>query len=152
MSIASDSIWHERRKTAMARALRLLISLALIPAFAAPATQHTSHPHGSMPADAPYWEGLMESMTRMHAAMSSTRPSANADTDFVALMLPHHQAAIDMAKIELTFGKDEQLRRLAQEIVTDQESEIQLMKLWRQQYTCDGKSSRKPCTDQRKEW
>jgi uncharacterized protein (DUF305 family) len=152
MSIAFDSLWHERRKTAMARALRLLISLALIPAFAAPATQHTSHSHGSMPADAPYWEGLMESMTRMHAAMSSTRPSANADTDFVALMLPHHQAAIDMAKIELTFGKDEQLRRLAQEIVTDQESEIQLMKLWRQQFTCDGKSSRKPCTDQRKEW
>jgi uncharacterized protein (DUF305 family) len=151
MSIASDSLWHERRKTAMARALRLLISLALIPAFAAPATQHTSHSHESMPADAPYWEGLMESMTRMHAAMSSTRPSANADTDFVALMLPHHQAAIDMAKIELTFGKDEQLRRLAQEIVTDQESEIQLMKLWRQQYTCDGKSSRKPCTDPRKE-
>jgi len=136
----------------MARALRLLIPFALIPTFAAPATQHTSHPQWSMPADAPYWEGLMESMTRMHAAMSSTRPSANADTDFVALMLPHHQAAIDMAKIELTFGKDEQLRRLAQEIVTDQESEIQLMKLWRQQYTCDGKSSRKPCTDQRKEW
>ena len=52
----------------------------------------------------------------------------------------------------MTFGKDQQLRRLAQEIVTDQESEIQLMKLWRQQYTCDGKSSRKPCTDQRKEW
>ena len=126
----------------MARALRLLMSLALIPAFAAPATQHTSHPQ--MPADAPYWEGLMESMTRMHAAMSSTGPSADPDTDFVALMLPHHQAAIDMAKIELTFGKDEQLRRLAQEIVTDQESEIQLMKLWRQQYTCDGKSSRKP--------
>jgi uncharacterized protein (DUF305 family) len=83
--------------------------------------------------------------------MSSTRPSADADTDFVALMLPHHQAAIDMARIELTFGKDPQLRRLAQEIVTDQESEIQLMKLWRQQHTCDGKSARKPCTDERKE-
>ena len=136
----------------MARALRLLISLALIPAFAAPATQHASHPHGSMPADAPYWEGLMESMTRMHAAMSSTRPSADADADFVSLMLPHHQAAIDMARVELTFGKDPQLRRLAQEIVTDQESEIQLMKLWQQQHTCDGKSARKPCTDQRKEW
>jgi uncharacterized protein (DUF305 family) len=136
----------------MARALRLLIPLALIPAFAAPATQHSSHAQRSTPADAPYWEGLMESMTRMHAAMSSTRPSANADTDFVALMLPHHQAAIDMAKIELTFGKDEQLRRLAQEIVTDQESEIQLMTLWRQQHTCDRESARKPCTDQRKEW
>ena len=136
----------------MTRALRLLIPLALIPAFAAPATQHTSHAQGSTPVDAPYWEELMDSMTRMHAAMSSTRPSADVDTDFVALMLPHHQAAIDMARVELTFGKDPQLRRLAQEIVTDQESEIQLMKLWRQQNTCDGKSARKPCTDQRKEW
>lgn len=136
----------------MARALRLLIPLALIPAFAAPSTQHTSHARGSTPADAPYWEGLMESMTRMHAAVSSTSPSADADADFVALMLPHHQAAIDMARVELTFGKDPQLRRLAQEIVTDQESEIELMKLWREQHTCDGKSAPKPCTDQRKEW
>jgi len=105
-----------------------------------------------MPAEAPYWEQLTESMGRMRAAMSSAKPSADADTDFVALMCSHHQAAIEMARIELTFGNDPQLRRLAQEIVTDQESEIQLMKLWRQQYTCDGKSSRKPCTDQRKEW
>jgi len=88
----------------------------------------------------------------MDSAMSSTRPSADADTDFVALMRPHHQAAIDMARIELTFGEDPQLRRLAQEIVTDQESEIQLMKLWQQQHTCDGTSARKPCTDRRKEW
>lgn len=118
----------------MARAFRLLIPLALIPILAAPATQHTSHPQGSMTADVPYWEGLMESMTRMHSAMSSVRPSADADTDFVALMLPHHQAAIDMARIELTFGTDPQLRRLAQEIVTDQDSEIQLMQLWRKQH------------------
>ena len=104
-----------------------------------------------MTANAPYWEGLMESMTRMHAAVSSTRPSADADADFVSLMVPHHQAAIDMARIELAFGKDPQLRRLAQEIVTDQESEIELMKLWRQQH-CDDKSAKKPCTDQRKEW
>ena len=134
----------------MARALRLLIPLALIPTLAAPATQRTAHPQGSMPSDATYWEELMETMARMHAAMSSAKPSADADADFVALMIPHHQAAIDMARIELTFGKDPQLRRLAQEIVTDQESEIQLMQLWRQ-HTCDG-SARKPCTDERKEW
>ena len=136
----------------MTRALRLLIPLAFIPTLAASAMQHTSQRQEGMPADAPYWEGLMDSMTRMHAAMSSTRPSADVDTDFVALMLPHHQAAIDMARVELTFGKDPQLRRLAQEIVTEQESEIQLMTLWRQQHTCDRESARKPCTDQRKEW
>ena len=61
-------------------------------------------------------------------------------------------AFIDMARIELTFGTDPQLRRLAQEIVTDQESEIQLMKLWRQQHTCDSKPAQKSCTDERKEW
>ena len=118
----------------MARALRLLIPLALIPTLAASATQRASHAQERMPADAPYWAQLTESMTRMHAAMSSTRPSADADTDFVALMLPHHQAAIDMARVELTFGNDPQLRRLAQEIVTDQASEIQLMKLWQKQH------------------
>jgi uncharacterized protein (DUF305 family) len=46
------------------------------------------------------------------------------------LMLPHHEAAVDMAKTELLFGNDPQMRRLAQEIITDQESEIQLMQLW----------------------
>jgi uncharacterized protein (DUF305 family) len=45
-------------------------------------------------------------------------------------MLPHHQAALDMAKAELKYGKDPQMRRLAQEIVTDQQSEIELMQLW----------------------
>ena len=152
MSTASDSLRAGKGNASMTRALRLLIPLALVPTFAAPATQHTAHAQGGVTANAPYWDGLMESMTRMHSAMSSTRPSADADTDFIALMLPHHQAAIDMARIQLTFGKDPQLRRLAQEIVTDQESEIQLMKLWQQQHTCDGKSARKPCTDQRKEW
>jgi uncharacterized protein (DUF305 family) len=68
----------------------------------------------------------------MHAAMSSMRPSGDADADFVALMLPHHQAAIDMARVELVAGKDPQMRRLAQEIVTDQASEIDLMQRWQQ--------------------
>jgi uncharacterized protein (DUF305 family) len=45
-------------------------------------------------------------------------------------MLPHHQAALDMAKAELMHGQDPQMRRLAQEIITEQESEIELMQLW----------------------
>jgi len=51
----------------------------------------------------------------------------------VKLMLPHHQAAIDMAKIQLLHGKDPQIRRLAQEIITDQQSEIELMQHWLKQ-------------------
>ncbi len=49
-------------------------------------------------------------------------------------MLPHHQAAIDMAKVQLKNGRDPQIRRLAQEIITDQQSEIELMRLWLKQH------------------
>jgi uncharacterized protein (DUF305 family) len=52
-------------------------------------------------------------------------------------MLPHHQAAIDMARVELTQGKDPQMRRLAQEIIVDQQSEIDLMHLWLKQHGPD---------------
>lgn len=76
------------------------------------------------------WKEMMASMERMHAAVISMQPSKNSDVDFVRTMLPHHQAAIDMAKTELKYGKDPQIRRLAQEIVTDQQSEIELMQLW----------------------
>ena len=69
----------------------------------------------------------------MHAAMASVEDSANVDVDFVRLMVPHHQAAIDMAKTQLLYGKDPQMRRLAQEIITDQQSEIELMQLWLKQ-------------------
>jgi uncharacterized protein (DUF305 family) len=72
-------------------------------------------------------------MQVMHAAMASVRPSGDNDADFVRLMLPHHQAAIDMAKTQLAYGQDAQMRRLAQEIITDQQSEIELMQLWLRQ-------------------
>ena len=79
------------------------------------------------------WSSLIGSMKKMHIAMASIRPSSSSDVDFASLMLPHHQAAIDMAKSELLNGKDPQMRRLAQEIITDQQSEIELMQLWLKQ-------------------
>lgn len=82
----------------------------------------------------PQWSELAESLDKMHAAMASVEPSSDSDVDFVRLMLPHHQAAIDMAKIQLMYGKDPQMRRLAQEIITDQQSEIELMQLWLKQH------------------
>jgi uncharacterized protein (DUF305 family) len=72
-------------------------------------------------------------MDKMHMAMSAVAGSGNSDVDFVRLMLPHHQAAIDMAKTQLLYGKDPQIRRLAQEIITDQQLEIELMRRWLQQ-------------------
>lgn len=61
--------------------------------------------------------------------MGSIERSGDSSVDFVRLMLPHHQAAIDMARTQLIYGKDPQMRRLAQEIITDQQSEIELMQL-----------------------
>jgi uncharacterized protein (DUF305 family) len=65
--------------------------------------------------------------------MEGVKRSGNSDVDFVRLMLPHHQAAIDMAKTQLLYGKDAQMRRLAQEIITDQQLEIELMQRWLKQ-------------------
>ena len=57
------------------------------------------------------------------------KPTGDIDRDFVAMMIPHHQGAIDMAISELRYGKNEQLRRIAQEIIVDQMQEIAAMKL-----------------------
>lgn len=80
------------------------------------------------------WSDLNAAMERMHSATASVERSGDGDVDFVRLMLPHHHAAIDMAKAQLLYGKDPQMRRLAQEIITDQQSEIELMQLWLKQY------------------
>ena len=67
-------------------------------------------------------------MDRMMADMA-VRPSGDVDRDFAAMMIPHHQGAIDMALAELRHGKSEQLRRIAQEIIVDQQQEIDAMHL-----------------------
>jgi len=97
--------------------------------------QPGSRPHlsDSLTVDAT-WSELTTSMETMHRAMASVEASGDGDVDFVSLMLPHHQAAIDMAKTQLLYGKDPQMRRLAQEIITDQQSEIELMQLWLKQH------------------
>jgi Domain of unknown function (DUF305) len=92
--------------------------------------------HDSRLTASPDWSELIASMDKMHMAMGAVVQSGNSDVDFVRLMLPHHQAAIDMAKAQLLYGKDPQMRRLAQEIITDQQLEIELMQRWlKQQHT-----------------
>lgn len=69
-----------------------------------------------------------KSMDTMHGEMQKVRYSGDADADFASLMIPHHQGAIEMSKVELQFGTDPRLRRLAQEIIVTQQSEIEVMK------------------------
>ena len=112
---------------------RLAIISTLFWAGAIPAQQAMHrHTSGKSPIN-PGWVELQASMEKMHAAMTSVEPTGNSDADFVKLMIPHHQAAIDMAKTQLLYGKDPQMRRLAQEIIADQQSEIELMNLWLKQ-------------------
>jgi uncharacterized protein (DUF305 family) len=70
---------------------------------------------------------MRASMVRMHQAMEA-EPTGDTDADFVAMMVPHHQGAIDMARIQLRYGHNEQLRRIAQEIIVEQQQEIIAMR------------------------
>lgn len=74
---------------------------------------------------------LAENDTAMSRMMDdmSIKSSGDVDRDFVAMMVPHHQGAIDMAQAELRYGHNEQLRRIAQEIVVEQQQEIVAMRL-----------------------
>src|SRR6202023_3994818 len=76
----------------------------------------------------PYLAENVSAMTQMMIDMG-IRPSGDVDTDFVAMMIPHHQGAIEMAQAELRYGRNEQLRRLAQEIIVTQQQEIAAMRL-----------------------
>lgn len=114
------------------RSAALLFVLIFLSAL--PDASQVSHPRSDGMETNPQWSELLASMDKMHAAMASVSPSGDDGIDFVRLMLPHHQAAIDMARTQLLYGKDMQLRRLAQEIITDQQSEIELMQLWLKQH------------------
>ncbi|MEA3094060.1 MAG: hypothetical protein QOJ04_5402 [Caballeronia sp.] len=66
----------------------------------------------------------------MMSGMSGVEYTGDADHDFVAHMIPHHEGAVAMAKVELKYGKDTRLRALANEIIASQDKEITFMKQW----------------------
>ncbi|MFZ9414531.1 MAG: CopM family metallochaperone, partial [Alphaproteobacteria bacterium] len=79
--------------------------------------------------DAPSTVAYKEVAARMHRDMDIAY-TGDADRDFAAGMIPHHQGAIEMAQVVLRHGKDPEIRKLAQEIVAAQEKEIAWMKAW----------------------
>ena len=115
--------------------VRMLGFLLLILGVGAlgPCVQAESNSKDNQLTTNPAWSELIGSMDKMHMAMGAIVRSGNSDVDFVRLMIPHHQGAIDMARTQLLYGKDPQMRRLAQEIITDQQLEIELMQRWLKQ-------------------
>jgi uncharacterized protein (DUF305 family) len=97
---------------------------------------HHGHDMQTQPAGAfrasmekPFAVLMDDAMTVMDRGMKNAPMTGNPDHDFTAMMIPHHQGAVDMAKVELLYGKDPMLRRLAQEIIVTQEQEIEVMRM-----------------------
>jgi hypothetical protein len=123
----------ERSITPSVGVCAAILGLRLLFAFAFPSVlfAQEARPAAQPAASAEEGAFLAENdaaMTKMMEGMAA-KPTGDVDRDFVAMMAPHHQGAIDMAMIELRYGKNEQLRRIAQEIIVDQLQEIAAMKL-----------------------
>ena len=116
----------------LALAAVTLGSAALVFAQEKPMMDHSKMDHGKMAAGAtesPAAKAFIAANAKMHTDMTMTF-SGDADVDFIKGMLPHHQGAVDMAKIVLQYGKDPEVKKLAEEIIKAQNTEIAFMNSW----------------------
>ncbi|MFM0572606.1 DUF305 domain-containing protein [Paraburkholderia caledonica] len=118
------------------RAASICAGLVLtVAAYPASAQQGASMPGMNMSSSADSGSSastsaFKEADEKMMKEMSAPPYSGDTDKDFVAHMIPHHRGAIDMAKVELKYGKDADMKRLAKSIIKAQNEEIAYMKKW----------------------
>jgi hypothetical protein len=116
----------------MARVLSVLLCLLAAPALAQHMHEHHPHPGASSgkfgPAFARFAQEMDAGMEKMMDGMHAPGYSGNPDVDFLAMMIPHHEGAVEMARLVLVHGRDPLTRRLAEEIIAGQTAEIDGMK------------------------
>ncbi|MEP9372399.1 DUF305 domain-containing protein [Mesorhizobium sp. KR1-2] len=95
---------------------------------------HSGHDMSGMAmsegASTPAAKGYTEAMDKMHESMGTIEYTGDPDVDFALGMIPHHQAAIDMARVQLEHGKDPEIRKLSEDIIKAQEGEIKQLNEW----------------------
>jgi uncharacterized protein (DUF305 family) len=125
------------------RLRQVLLGAALLPCLSAFAQEgHSAHAssHEAVSAPAPlvassahsFAELMDQAMGAMDQGMRAAPMHGDPDQDFVSMMIPHHQGAVDMAKALLLNGTDPEMRNLALSIITEQQNEIRLMRAWQQ--------------------
>jgi hypothetical protein len=115
------------RYSIMVAAVTLTVGFAAGAAFVAFA-HNASMSVPDITEEAPFLAENDAAMKKMMIGMA-VKPTGDVDVDFVAMMVPHHQGAIDMALAVLRYGRNAQIRRLAQEIIVTQQQEIAAMRL-----------------------
>ncbi|MBX9683192.1 MAG: DUF305 domain-containing protein [Hyphomicrobium sp.] len=108
----------------------LALTLLAMPLTARAEDPHAMHDMKAMGADASEAaKAFADVNMKMHKDMTMEF-TGNPDVDFARGMIPHHQGAIDMAKVVLKYGKDPEMKKLAEEIIKAQDTEIAFMKGW----------------------
>ena len=121
----------DRRKLVLV--LPTLAAAGFLARHAQAQEDHSGHDMGTMTEDgasSPASKGYRKAMDVMHETKANMQDTGDADIDFVRGMIPHHQAAIDMAKVQLEYGTDPEIRALSEAIIAAQEKEIAEMQAW----------------------